>query len=121
MITVWFRMSHHRNVTPTGPSGFPAVGTVLAVTTLIVPLTAEASPPVSPADEVLAAKLLETAGEGFRIRQTEHFTICYDTPPEVLWPLGVRGGPTRQPSFRIGKRDGRHLCQGGRHTRSDPS
>ncbi len=39
----------------------------------------------SPHDEV-AASLLEIAGEGFRIRQTEHFTICYDTPYSALGP-----------------------------------
>jgi hypothetical protein len=30
---------------------------------------------------------LEIAGEGFRIRETDHFTICYDTSYEVLRPL----------------------------------
>ncbi len=57
---------------------------------LLVPAAAgllvagQGSPP-SPADKV-AAQLLEIAGEDFRIRQTEHFTICYDGPYSTLSP-----------------------------------
>ena len=43
-----------------------------------------AQPPAP--DERITARLLELGGEGFRIHQTEHFTIAYDTPWQTLQP-----------------------------------
>ena len=56
---------------------------ILSWTTLIL----GAPPPTLPPDEAMAATLLEAVGDGFRIRETDHFTIAHDTPPEVLRPL----------------------------------
>ncbi|MFQ5413340.1 MAG: DUF1570 domain-containing protein [Phycisphaerae bacterium] len=44
-------------------------------------------PPGLPPDGALAARLLETAGDGFRIRETKHFTIAYDTSHETVAAL----------------------------------
>lgn len=45
---------------------------------------AGAIPPALEPDAQLAAALREVAGESFRIRETDHFTIAYDVPHEVL-------------------------------------
>ncbi len=44
----------------------------------------------SPADRDEASALLAIAGEGFRIHQTDHFNIAYDTSYEALRPLTGR-------------------------------
>lgn len=63
----------------------------LAAATFARPaLVAAASPtlpPALPSDEQAVARLLAIAGEGFKIHETDHFTIAYDTPYEVLHPL----------------------------------
>ena len=60
----------------------------LAAATLAWPASSRSeSPPPLPPDEELAADLSKVAGEGFRIRETDHFTIAYDTPYEALRPL----------------------------------
>ncbi len=46
-----------------------------------------ASPPPLPPDQDVAAKLLSIAGDDFLIRETDHFTIAYDTQYEALRPL----------------------------------
>jgi hypothetical protein len=67
-----------------GTSGIgPIVGLIVAV--LILPLHVGAGPPQP--DPEAAASLLKVAGEGFRIHQTRHFTIAYDTQYEALRPL----------------------------------
>jgi hypothetical protein len=38
----------------------------------------------------MAQKLLGIGGEGFQIRETDHFTICYDTGYDALRPLLAR-------------------------------
>ena len=43
--------------------------------------------PAMPSDESLANELLATVGDGFRVYETDHFTICYDTSFELLRPL----------------------------------
>jgi hypothetical protein len=58
----------------------------LAAGTLAWPARSRSgSPP--PLEEEVAADLLKIAGEGFRIRKTDHFTIAYDTSYEALRPL----------------------------------
>lgn len=44
-------------------------------------------PPALPPDNALSAALVAVAGEGFRTRETDHFTIAYDTSYEALRPL----------------------------------
>ena len=50
-------------------------------------LTVAASPPALPPNGQMASALLTIAGEGFRIRETDHFTIAFDTDPEVVSSL----------------------------------
>lgn len=60
----------------------------LSIVSLLLTPCAVAAPPVAlPPDARLAAELLAIGGEGFKIRETDHFTICYDTPYESLRPL----------------------------------
>ena len=60
---------------------------VTAILWWVMPSAPAAPPPTLPPDEAMAATLLEAVGDGFRIRETDHFTIAYDTPPEILRPL----------------------------------
>ena len=61
---------------------------VLAFAILMVLPTVRADPPPPlPPDEQLADKLRAIAGEGSRIHETDHFTVCYDTTYDVLRPL----------------------------------
>jgi hypothetical protein len=56
--------------------------------TWVLAVPAPAGPPSGPPpDEQAAARLLAIAGGGFRIRETDHFTIAYDTPYDVVRPL----------------------------------
>lgn len=41
-------------------------------------------PPAMPPDKALATELHQLAGDGFRIKETDHFTIAYDTEYETL-------------------------------------
>ena len=43
--------------------------------------------PPMPSDELLSNELLEMVGDGYRIYETDHFTICYDTTFDLLRPL----------------------------------
>ncbi len=58
------------------------------VITLMYPLWLHAGSarPLS-SDEQAIARLLAIAGEGFRVRETDHFRIAYDTSYEALRPL----------------------------------
>ncbi len=49
--------------------------------------TSAASPPALLPDQEAAARLLTIGGEGFRIRETDHYTLAYDTSYEALRPL----------------------------------
>jgi hypothetical protein len=44
-------------------------------------------PPSAPAEEKHADRLLALAGDGFEIRETDHFLIAYDTSYEAVRPL----------------------------------
>lgn len=46
----------------------------------------DALPPI-PTDKLLSEELLERVGDGYRIYETDHFTICYDTTFDILLPL----------------------------------
>ena len=46
--------------------------------------------PPMPPDESLSNELLEMVGDGYRIYETDHFTICYDTTFDILRPLVER-------------------------------
>jgi len=59
----------------------------IGVMTLTACAPADPVPPPLPPDEQSAARLLAVAGEGFRIRETDHFTIAYDSPYEIVRPL----------------------------------
>lgn len=61
-----------------------------AVICVPAPHVCAASPPALPADQEAAEKLLAIGGEGFRIRETDHFTIAYDTPYDLVRPLTGR-------------------------------
>ncbi len=41
----------------------------------------------SPSEQDAAARLQAAAGEGFRVRETDHFLIAYDTPYSAVRPL----------------------------------
>ncbi len=54
------------------------------------PRVCAVSPPALPSDQQAAEKLLAIGGEGFRIRETDHFMIAYDTPYKLVRPLTGR-------------------------------
>jgi len=62
------------------------VGLAMAALTAALS-TSAASPPALPPDQEAAARLLTIGGEGFQIRETDHYTLAYDTPYEALRPL----------------------------------
>ncbi len=72
------------------PNTIWLVGFICASLLLSQGATAAPSPKPLPADKKLAADLVKLAGEGFRTRETDHFTICYDTSFEAVRPLTGR-------------------------------
>ena len=56
----------------------------------LLPVAEALTPPAPPTNEQADARLLDTAGEGFRIHETDHFRIAYDTSYEDLRPLIAR-------------------------------
>ena len=56
----------------------------------LLPVAEALGPPAPPTNEQAAARLLNIAGEDFRIHETDHFRIAYDTSYEDLRPLIAR-------------------------------
>lgn len=46
-----------------------------------------AAPRSLPPDEPLTGRMLKLTNDTFRIRESDHFTICYDTPYSTIRPL----------------------------------
>lgn len=64
------------------------IGIGALASALVVTAHVRAQPPAAlPEDPAISERLLKIAGEGFRIRDTSHFTIAYDTDPAVLGAL----------------------------------
>lgn len=53
-------------------------------------LALAAPPPAMPADPAVAEVLKQLAGDEFRIKETDHFTVAYDTPYEHVRALTGR-------------------------------
>jgi len=54
---------------------------------LAMPVLLAQSSPQAPPDDDVAARLLSVAGDGFKIRESNHFVIAYDTSYEAIRPL----------------------------------
>ncbi len=92
------RVAGRRTVTRrTGLPPLWSVAVVLCGLTFRVPLLAQ---------EPTKGRLLRMVGEGFRVRETVHFAIAYDTPYEVVRPLVGRLEGTYRAVVRLVKRLG---------------
>ena len=54
---------------------------------LAMPVLFAQSPPPTPPEDDAASRLLAVAGDGFQIRESDHFVIAYDTSYEAIRPL----------------------------------
>lgn len=68
----------------------PAAWKTISLTTVMLIALRPAAAGPFPPDRNEASVLLAIAGEGFRIHQTDHFNIAYDTSYEALRPLTGR-------------------------------
>ncbi len=66
------------------------IPTCLALTCLASNATAVRAAPPREAQQSMRDRLLAIAGDGFQIRETDHFAIAYDAPYETLRPMTGR-------------------------------